>query len=256
MPPPKAVLERRLCRWVGRGFEELLHEIHGLVQVVVVHRAHGEMQLPSELGAECFPVPPENVAEVVVLSPILGDRRVYVAGFRIPEGLGIAVGAQRAVHGLPHGPLSTRAVLGRDGLLVAVFVPNRVVDQPVDLTLCGAARSNPLELVVVRVRVLVDIDLHVLPKIDRVGCPRPASGEQVRVEDHHGGGFPPSRRPTGQHARPGLSDDSEFVFEIGNQLLGDGVSVGAHVGGIDRVGRVVERIRVPERDDDEFGRTT
>jgi hypothetical protein len=58
-------------RTVRRAFEKLLDQIDGVVQIVVVHIAAIESDLSLELWPKLRPVALEDVAEIVVFTPIL-----------------------------------------------------------------------------------------------------------------------------------------------------------------------------------------
>jgi len=56
---------------IRSALQKLLHQVHGVVQVVVVHITAVDMDLTLEFGSEGFPVAFEDVAQVVVIAPIL-----------------------------------------------------------------------------------------------------------------------------------------------------------------------------------------
>jgi hypothetical protein len=66
------------------------------------------------------------------------------------------------------------------------------------------------------------------------------------VEDLEGQGLPPPGGAPGQDPGPGLGHHPELLLQVGDELLGDGVAVGPHVGGVHRVGGVVVGVRVPD----------
>ena len=68
--------------------------------------------------------------QVVVLSPVRGDFGVDDAGPLVPDPLGIAVGADGRIDGLPDVPLLARAALRAQDQLVAVHVFERRGDVP------------------------------------------------------------------------------------------------------------------------------
>ena len=80
------VLKRRIRGWVGGRVEKLLDEIDGLVEIVVVHHAYGEVQFSQNFGTERAPVPPQDVAEVVVLAPVFCHFGVDVSALRSQSG--------------------------------------------------------------------------------------------------------------------------------------------------------------------------
>src|SRR5512146_194677 len=90
-------LPRLLC-----ALEERPHPIHAQVEEVVVHVAHGDVQLADELGPDRRPVPLEIVAQIVaVLAHRLRDRVIDVPRALVPERLGVAVRADRRPRRLP-----------------------------------------------------------------------------------------------------------------------------------------------------------
>src|SRR5690606_418637 len=77
---------------IRRALEELLDQVDGVVEVVVIHVANVDVELPFELAAEPLaPVAAQDVAEVVVLPPVLGHFLVDHARPAIPDPLRIAI---------------------------------------------------------------------------------------------------------------------------------------------------------------------
>ena len=108
----------------------------------------------------------------------------------------------------------------------------------------------PGAFVVISVPVLVDVDHRVGAEVDRVGAGGEAAVVLVGIEDLGGQGLPAAGRAAVEEPRPAGAEASVLLLEVGDQLIGDGVAVGAEVLGVDGVGVVVIRVGVLDLDDD------
>jgi hypothetical protein len=53
-------------------FKKLLHQVDGIVEVIIVHVPAIDMDLSFQFGTQCFPVAFEDITEVVIFSPVFG----------------------------------------------------------------------------------------------------------------------------------------------------------------------------------------
>ena len=90
-----AVVEGGVGVWRGGGFEGVLHEVDGAIEIVGVGGADRYVKFALELGAEGFPVALHDGGEVVVLAPVGGDFVIDYAGALIPDFGGVAIGSRR-----------------------------------------------------------------------------------------------------------------------------------------------------------------
>src|SRR5262245_34949404 len=121
-----AVVHEPAVERVLRGLQEVLHEVDRVVQVVVVHVPAVEVDLPLELPPEApAPLAAQDVAEVVVLAPVLGDRAIDDPRPLVPDRLRVAVGPHRRVDGLPDVPLPAGAAVRAEHELQAVRLLDR-----------------------------------------------------------------------------------------------------------------------------------
>src|SRR5215467_15820408 len=95
--------------------EELLDLIHGIVQIAVIHRATGNVDLPPKLWAEYCPIALDDVSQVVMILPVFGHIRIDLPGQLVVERFVVAVGSNRTKHRGPCIVLAARASVGRDG---------------------------------------------------------------------------------------------------------------------------------------------
>jgi hypothetical protein len=112
----------------------------------------------------------------------------------------------------------------------------------------GAREALERPLGVVGVGVLVEVDAGVGAEVDRVRAGGEGAVVVVRVEDLNRQGLPAAGRATVEEAGPTLADAAEAALDLGQELAGDGVAVGAEVGRVDGVGVVVIGVRVLDLD--------
>src|SRR5262245_13788128 len=238
---------KRICR----ALQKLLDQVDGVVQIVIVHVAAVDVYLAFELRAERFPIALENVAEIVIVAPVFGDRTIYLAGHLVPDALRIAVGSHRRVNRLPDVPLIARPALRSQNQLLVIHLFERRGQVSEIVAESGARRALPLALDVIGVIVFVDVYHREGAKIDRIGTCRETSVEHIRVEHLGGQRFPAAGRAAVSEARPALPYAAELLLYVWDQLVIDSVAVWPQVGRIDRVGIVVVRIRMLNFDNDE-----
>ena len=101
-----------------------------------------------------------------------------------------------------------------------------------------------------RVLVVVEIDVREGVEVDRVGAGGKRAVVVVGIEDLNGQGLPAAGRAAIDEARPALADAAKLLFDRRDQLVLDGVAVGADVGRVHRVGIVVVGIGVLDLDDE------
>ena len=87
-------------------------------------------------------------------------------------------------------------------------------------------------------------------EVDGVGAGGKGAVVVVRIEDLHGQRLPAAGRAAVSEARPALADGAKLLFDGRNQLVLDGVAVGADVGRVHGVGVVVVGIGVLDLDDE------
>lgn len=115
----------------GIGFlEKIFHQVHGIVEIEIVHVATVDMYLPLEFGTERRPVALQDVAEVVVLFPILGNFRIDIARQFIEDACRISIGTLRGVNGFPNVPLSTGTAVCSKRQLQVIALFNRARELP------------------------------------------------------------------------------------------------------------------------------
>src|ERR1700680_297822 len=223
---------------VGLG-EKLLEEADGVVEIVGVARADLDVNLADELGSERLPVALKDVAQVVVLAPIGGDLMVNHAGKRIPDGLGVAIVTDGAVDGLPDIVLVGGAAMSAEHELAAVFAVHGGDDGVIRRAGRGASNAGPRAFGPQGVLVIIKVDDLVGAEVHRVWAHAPGAVEKIGIEDLHAQRFPAARGAAIKTARPALPDAAELLLDRRDQLLRDGIAVGADVCGIHRVGIVV-----------------
>ena len=101
----------------------------------------------------------------------------------------------------------------------------------------------------VGVFVVVNVDNLVGAEVDRVGAERPAAVEGVGVEDLEGEGDPAAGGAAVGDAGLAVADAAEQLFDVGDQLVRDGLAVGAVVGGVDLVGVAQGSVAVEVQED-------
>src|ERR1043166_6166296 len=124
---PGPVIHLRLRRRIRR-LEELLHQVHCIVQVVVVRLSNTQVELPADLGAQRLPLPPQDPREVEVLLPVVRHLMVYPAGFLVEDPSRISIRTSGRIHGLPDVPLIARPGLRAERELAVVHLLQRAGD--------------------------------------------------------------------------------------------------------------------------------
>src|ERR1043166_6785990 len=124
---PGPVIHLRLRRRIRR-LEELLHQVHCIVQVVVVRLSYIQVELPADLGAQRLPLPPQDPREVEVLLPVVRHLMVYPAGFLVEDPSRISIRTSGRIHGLPDVPLIARPGLRAERELAVVHLLQRAGD--------------------------------------------------------------------------------------------------------------------------------
>ena len=62
------------------SLEKIFHQIHGVVEEIVVGLTDVDVQLAVELWSKLGPVALEDVAQVVILAPVGRDCRIDLSG--------------------------------------------------------------------------------------------------------------------------------------------------------------------------------
>src|SRR2546425_3520076 len=138
MAAAHAVSYMRLGGWIGR-LEEVVEHMNGVVQVVVICFADGNVDLSAKLRSESLPVLLENHAKVVFL-PVIDDRLIDNAGLWIPQRNGPAAGTARTVRRVPGAPLLTGhrpTVAGAHDVFHLTFVPDSELHLAIDIAFAG-----------------------------------------------------------------------------------------------------------------------
>src|SRR5665647_1189403 len=117
---PVAILNGSVIIRILRALEKRFHQIDGIVEVPVVHIARVDMDLALELRPESFPVVLQDVAQVVMLTPIRRDGRVDHAGPLVPDRPRVAVLPDGTVDSLPDIVLIARAAVRSEDQLEMV----------------------------------------------------------------------------------------------------------------------------------------
>ncbi len=132
--------------------------------------------------------------------------------------------------------------------MVALF--GGLPDLAVDLAAVDGGLAAPLDLFVKGVLVFIDVDAFDVGEVDGIGAIAPHAAEEIGVEDLQRERFPSAGGSAIEQARPRLADDAEALLDFGDQLLQNGVAVGADVDGVHRVGIVEIGRGVLHGDDD------
>src|SRR5690242_19268582 len=106
-----------------------------VIQVPGVHVADEEMQLAGEFGAKRRPIAFHDVAQVIMLLPIIGNGLVNLAGALVPNGLGITVVSHRTEDSLPNVPLLAGPAVSAEHQFVAIVLLHGRIENSVGLAL-------------------------------------------------------------------------------------------------------------------------
>ena len=251
---PVAVINLAVVVGVFGVFQEFFHQVDRIVQVIVVHVANIDVNFALELGAESFPVALQDVAQVVVLAPV--GRRVGInfAGQLVPDAPRVAVRSDRRENCFPDVVLVARARSGAEGQLAVVGLFHGATHLTQPVAAAGARRALPARFNVIGIFMLINIDDGVGAKIYRVGAGGPAAVVHIGVENLRGQSFPAARRAAIGEAGPAFAKAAEFFLNVRDELIIDGIAVGAEVSRVDRVGIIVIGIGVLDFNDEEARR--
>src|SRR6266542_614467 len=222
--------------------------MNGVVQVISVHLAGGDVDLAGQLAADPAPVLLEIGGQVRMLPPVGRDAFVDRARLRIEERLEIAVLPHGAKDRLPAIPVLARVAVGTQGALVFQLLLHRRADDTLGVALARQRHAKKPRVPVPGVLPVVDVDDLEAVKVHRIGARRKSSAEVVGMEDLQRERLPSPRGPARENPRPGLADRAKVRFDVWDQLSQDHLTVRSVVGRIDRVGIVVVRRRMLERD--------
>src|SRR5256885_10185809 len=76
-----------------RGLQEIVHQVDRVVQEVVVSFSNVDMNLARELRPELGPITLQDVPEIVIPSPELGDGAIDLSSQLVPDRFRITVAA-------------------------------------------------------------------------------------------------------------------------------------------------------------------
>ena len=76
---------------VGGSFQEIFDVVDGAVEKVSIRAAHIEVDLAPELGPERRPIPLEDMAQVIVFTPLRGNLGVDFAAHLVEDSGRITV---------------------------------------------------------------------------------------------------------------------------------------------------------------------
>ena len=239
----------RICR----AFQKFFSQIDRIVQVIIIHVSAVDMDLSQKSGTQSIPIPLQDVAEIIIFPPVFGYFVVDLPRQFIPYRFGITILPHRRINRLPDVPLIPRTAFCRDSqfLVIGVFQSATDLSQPISL----ARPRRPFEKTVekVGVLILIDVDQTVLAKIDRIGTSRITPVVFVGIKNLDPEGFPAAGGSPVKSACPALPHSAEFFLDVGNQLIGDGITVRSEIGRIDRIGVVIKGIGVLDLDNDDRG---
>src|SRR6266545_3710521 len=244
----RAVEDRSSPGRVHRRGQEVVQAMNGVVQVVSVHLAGGDVDLAGELAADPAPVLLEIGGQVRMLPPVGRDALVDRARLRIEERLEIAVLPEGTKDRLPAIPVLARAAVGTQGAFVSQLLLHRRADDPLGVALARQRHAKEPRVPVPGVLPVVDVDDLEAVKVHRIGARRKSSAEVVRMKDLQRERLPSPRGPARENPRPRFTDRAKVRFDVWDQLRQDHLTVRPVVGRIDRVGIVVVRRRMLERD--------
>src|SRR6185369_3873754 len=94
-------------RRILRSFQKIVDEVDRVVEIIVVSLADVNVNLAGKLWPKLRPIAFEDVAEIVIVAPVLSDRMIDLSRQLVPNRLGITVAADRRENRLPDVPLST-----------------------------------------------------------------------------------------------------------------------------------------------------
>ena len=219
--------------------QEILHQVYGVVQVVIIHIPAIDMDLSPELGAQVFPVPLQDIAQIIIFPPVRGHLRVYLPGFLVPDPLGVSIRSLGGIGGFPDVPLLPGPALVAKGQLQLVIFPDCGLYMPEVIPVGRHLQGLMGTGIPVGILVFVYVSKAIGPEIDGVRAGRKAAVVLLRVFHLYGQGFPAPGGPPVEETGPPLPDTAEFFLDIRDKLMGDRIPVRPLTGGIHRIGIVV-----------------
>ncbi len=78
-----------------RRLQKFLDQIHRVVQKIIVSFTNVDVQLAFELRTQLGPISLQDVAEIVILSPILSHRTIDLPRQLVPDRFWITVAPNR-----------------------------------------------------------------------------------------------------------------------------------------------------------------
>src|SRR6266536_4951082 len=173
----RAVEDRPSPGRVDRRGQEVVQAMNGVVQVVSVHLAGGDVDLAGELAADPAPVLLEIGGQVRMLPPVGRDALVDRASLRIEERLEITVLPEGTKDRLPAIPVLARVAVGTQGALVFQLLLHRRADDTLGVALARQRHAKKPRVPVPGVLPVVDVDDLEAVKVHRIGARRKSSAE-------------------------------------------------------------------------------
>src|SRR5687768_2773989 len=220
---------------VLRRLEKIFHEIHGVIQKIVVSLADVDVKLAFELWSYLRPITFEDVTEIKILTPVFSDGAIDLAGQLVPDRFRIAVASDGRIHRLPNIKLAAGTAIRPQRQFHVIHVFDSCGQLAEIVSLAGTQYALPLRIGVVSILMLVNIDDGVGAKVDWVRTRSPTSVVLVGIEDLHGHGFPTASRTAVKNTRPAFPNATKTFLDFRNQLVRDRVAVWTKISGVHRV---------------------
>src|ERR1700733_14225415 len=183
------------------------------------------MDLPGKLRRERFPIARNDVRQVEMLAPVIGNGRIDDSRDLVEYRLRVAVCTDRAEYRLPDVVLAARAaaVSLREFHIIFIALRGEYLTQVV-----AKRRSfdrERLALQGVGARILVEVDDGIGAEIDgiRAGCE--CAVVHVRIKHLRRKRFPSAGGAAIGETCPARADAAETTFDFRDQLLVDGIPI-------------------------------
>src|SRR5512143_2465842 len=90
----------------AHGLHDFRQTASRTIEIEGVGCAHGQMDLAVEIALQARPVPLDNVGDVVIVSPVGRDRRVYPARYPVEQRHWATIRPTRGKHPLERAYLA------------------------------------------------------------------------------------------------------------------------------------------------------
>src|SRR6266576_1151252 len=199
--------------------------MYGAVEVPGVGFSYKEMHFSCELRPQRFPIPLHDGAQVVMFLPVLGDFMVDFTGALVEDRLRITVFTNRTEGRLPDIELLSRAPVCSQYQFVVISLLHGGEHQSIGLAHFRPWHAPEDSLAKISVVVAIQIGGYVGAEVDHVRTEDPGSVVVVRIKHLRAESLPASSRSAVHRAGPAFPDSSEFLFNVRNEFLRNGVPI-------------------------------